>query len=133
MEKVMRVTKAQRFEDIKALLTGGIATHGTTVEDAITVLDHEMELLAKKNSGSSGEKKPTATQVANEDYKAQILEFLATIPADSDGVTCTEILKGVPALADYQVQKVAALVRQLKAAGRVTSKEVKGKSLFTLC
>jgi hypothetical protein len=101
--------------------------------DVAEKLEKMKTAFEKKNSGSSGEKKPTATQVANEDYKAQILEFLANIPADSDGVTCTEILKGVPALADYQVQKVAALVRQLKAAGRVTSKEVKGKSLFTLC
>jgi hypothetical protein len=130
--KTVRVTKAQRFEDIKALLNGEAVKYGTSVEDAIKVLDHEMELLAKKNSGSSSEKKPTATQKDNEGYKELILEYLTTIPADSDGATCTEILKGIPALGEFQVQKVSALMRQLRAAGRVTSKEVKGKALFSL-
>lgn len=128
-EKKIRITKAQRFEDIKALLDGGKPTYGTTVEIAKGVLDHELELLAKKNSG---DKKLTAAQQENEGYKAEILEYLHTIPADSDGVTCTEILKAIPSLSAYQVQKVASLVRQLKLAGQVASKEVKGKSLFSI-
>lgn len=127
-EKKIRVTKAQRFEDIKALLNGEPVTYGTTTEIAIGVLDHELELLAKKNSG--GDKKMTPTQQENEGYKEQIMEFLAGLPEDSKGVTCTEILKGVPSLSDFSNQKVSALVRQLKLAGRVTSQEVKGKALF---
>lgn len=127
-EKKVRITKAQRFEDIKALLNGEPVTYGTTVEIAMTVLDHELELLAKKNSG--GDKKLTAAQQENEGYKEQIMEFLLGLPEDSPGVTCTEIYKGVPALQPYSNQKVSALVRQLKMANRVTSQEVKGKSLF---
>lgn len=129
-EKKIRVTKAQRFEDIKALLNGEAVTYGTTVEVACEVLDHELELLAKKNAG--GDKKMTPTQKENEGYKEQILEFLAGLPEDSKGVTCTEILKGIPALSDFSNQKVSALVRQLKNAGRVVSTEVKGKALFSL-
>lgn len=129
-EKKIRVTKAQRFEDIKALLNGEAVTYGTTIEVACEVLDHELELLAKKNAG--GDKKMTPTQKENEGYKEQILEFLAGLPEDSQGVTCTEILKGVPVLSDFSNQKVSALVRQLKNAGRVVSTEVKGKALFSL-
>lgn len=130
-EKKVRITKAQRFEDIKALLNGDPVTYGTTPEIAVTVIDHELELLAKKNSGS-GDKKLTQTQQENEALKEQILEFLAGLPEDTDGVTCTEILKSVPALADFSNQKVAALVRQLKMADRVVATEKKGKSLFRM-
>lgn len=128
-EKKIRITKSQRFEDIKSLLNGENPVYGTTIAVAVEVLDHELELLAKKNSG---DKKMTQAQKQNEEFKDLILEFLGGIPEDSVGVTCTEIYKGIPALADFSNQKVSALMRQLKQADRVTSCEVKGKTLFSL-
>lgn len=130
MEKTTRITKAMRFEDIKALLNGNTAQYGTTLEDAISFIDHEVKLLARKNSG--GDKKQTATQKENEGYKELIIEFLAGLPDDSKGVTCTEIMKSIPAFKDFNNQKISALVRQLKLADRVVGEEVKGKSLFRL-
>lgn len=130
MEKTPRITKAMRFEDIKALLNGMTAQYGTTLEDAINFIDHEVELLARKNSG--GDKKQTATQKENESYKELIVEFLAGLPDDSQGVTCTEIMKSIPAFNGFNNQKISALVRQLKLADRVVGEEVKGKSLFRL-
>lgn len=130
MEKTTRITKAMRFEDIKALLNGDTAQYGTTLEDAINFIDHEVELLARKSSG--GDKKQTATQKENEGYKELIVEFLAGLPDDSKGVTCTEIMKSIPAFKDFNNQKISALVRQLKLADRVVGEEVKGKSLFRL-
>ncbi len=128
--KKVRITKSQRFEDIKALLNGVDVTYGTTIEDAIGVLDHEIELLAKKNASGDGSKAMTEVQKKNEIYKEQILEFLGT---QDDGVTATTILKGVPTLSEFQVQKVTALLRQLKQAQRVDSYEGKGgKTLFRL-
>lgn len=130
-EKKIRITKAQRFEDIKALLTGGEVKHGTTMEIAVTVIDHELELLRKKNS-SGGDKKLTSTQQENENLKEQIMEYLAGLPDDTDGVTCTDIFKSVPSLAAFSTQKAAALVRMLKLDGCVTCQEKKGKSLFKM-
>lgn len=130
MEKTTRITKAMRFEDIKALLNGNTAQYGTTLEDAISFIDHEVELLARKNS--SGDKKQTATQKENEGYKELMIEFLAGLPDDSKGVTCTEIMKSIPAFKDFNNQKISALIRQLKLADRVVGEEVKGKSLFRL-
>lgn len=123
---VKRITKAQRFADIKALLNGEDVTHGTTVEDAVKFIDAELALLAKKNSG---DKKPTEKQKENEVYKAKILDFLRT---QEDGVTCTEIQKAIPEFADFNNQKVAALMRQLYDEGRgpAGKKMVKGKALF---
>lgn len=132
MEKTnkTRITKAMHFEDIKALLNGQPVTYGTSVKDAIDFIDREMNQLAKKNSGEN--KKPTKTQQENEGYKALILEFLATLPDDKDGVTCTEIIKGVTEFEGFSTQKISPLVRQLMAADKVTKTEVKGKALFRL-
>lgn len=130
MEKTARITKAMRFEDIKALLNGQPVTYGTSIEDAVNFIDYEMNLLTKKNSGET--KKQTKTQQENEGYKALILEFLATLPDDKDGATCTEIIKGVAEFEGFSTQKISPLVRQLMAADKITKIEVKGKSLFHL-
>ena len=132
MEKTTktRITKAMRFEDIKALLNGDSVTYGTTIAEAVEFIDHEVGLLAKKNSGEN--KKQTKTQQENEGYKALILEFLSTLPDDKAGVTCTEIIKGVAEFEGFSTQKISPLVRQLMAADKVTKTEVKGKALFRL-
>lgn len=120
-----RVTKAQRFEDIKAILNGDAVVYGTTVEDAISVIDHELELLAKKNSSDS--KKSTELQEKNAVLCDLIVEHLAGLPEDSEGMTCGELNKAIPELYDFNNQKIAYLVRMLSEAGRVTKREVKGK------
>ena len=128
-EKKIRITKVMRFEDICSILKGLTPTHGSTIEDAISFVENEMELLSRKSKSGSNNRKLTATQQANEEFKELILEFLADTP---DGATCTEVLKGVPELNDFNNQKVSALLRQLKLAGRITSTEVKGKTIFSL-
>lgn len=128
MEKTnkTRITKAMRFEDIKAMLNGQPVIYGTTTEEAVDFIEHEVGLLAKKNSGEN------KTQQENEGYKELILEFLATLPDDKAGVTCTEIIKGVAEFEGFSTQKISPLVRQLMAADKVTKTEVKGKALFRL-
>lgn len=124
-----RITKAMRFEDIKALLNGETVTYGTTVEQAVEFIDKEMGLLARKNSG---DKKPTKTQQENKKYKVLICDFLANKPEEKKGYTCTEIIKLVPELNEFSTQKIAPLMRQLENAGKVAREEVKGKTLFHL-
>ena len=127
-----RITKAQRFEDIKAILNGKTVER-TSTADAIEFINSELALLAKKNAAKSG--KPTATQIANERYRGLILDFLATV---SEGVTCTEIAKWIPELAEFNNQKISALMRGLtydaekNPEGMVNKATVKGKSLFML-
>ena len=121
-----RITKAQKYEDIIAMLTGNPAQF-IDADGAVEFLKGEIALLARKNSSDS--KKPTATQEANAKYKALILEFLAI---QDSGKTCTEISRGVSELADFNNQKVAALMRQMVEAGQVAKATVKGKSIFTI-
>lgn len=123
---VKRITKAQKFEDVIALLNGNPAKF-IDKDGAVEFIRNEMALLAKKNASDSH--KPTATQEANEKYKARILEYLSE---QESGKTCTEIGKSVPELVDFNNQKIAALMRQLYDANKVRKATVKGKSIFSI-
>lgn len=129
MEKTIRVTKIMRYNDIKCLLNGDEVKYGTTIDDAMDFLNHEIELSLKKSNKASGEsKKPTKTQVENEGYKELILKYLGTV----DKASVTDIQKGVPEFCDFANQKISALVRQLMGADKVRREEIKGKAYFAL-
>ena len=110
-----KMTKAQMFAQIKA--------NYALTEDEIAFIDHELELLARKNSA---EKKQTPTQVANEGIKDAIYEGME----DNRLYTISELIKEVPACAELTNQRVSALVRQLKDEGRVERIEEKRKAYF---
>lgn len=95
-------------------------------DEALTAfVKHELELLDRKNSG---EKKPTATQVANEGIKTAILEGM-----EPDRLyTVTEIIKEVDGCADLSNQRVSALLRQMVNDGKVVKSVDKRKSYFAL-
>lgn len=82
------------------------------------------ESISKKNSA---EKKPTATQKANEEYKKAILSFMEV----GKKYTISELMKEVVELADLSNQRVSALVRQLKDSGLVERTEEKRKAYFS--
>ena len=131
--KTLRITKAMRFADIRAYLNGEATPNKSTVEDMIDFIDAEVALLAKKNATKNG--KMTSAQKENEGFKMLILDFLAN---QSEGVTCTEIAKGIEELNGFNNQKISALMRSLtydeekNPSGQVDKSVVKGKSLFTI-
>ena len=92
--------------------------------DMVAFIEHELELLAKKNSA---DKKPTAQQTANEAIKSAILDGMEA----NRLYTITDLQKSIPELADLSNQKVSALVRQLKDADLVVKTEDKRKSYFS--
>ena len=116
MANVKKMTKADYFRQI-------MASYPLT-EDEKTFVEHELELLAKKNSA---EKKPTAVQVANEGIKDAILEAME----EGKKYTITDLMKEVEACADLSNQRVSALVRQLVADGSVERTEEKRKAYFS--
>jgi hypothetical protein len=93
-------------------------------EEERAFIEHEIELLDKKKSG---ERKPTATQTANEGLKAIIMEVLNST---DEMLTVTDIIKSHADLAELSNQKVSALMTQLKDAGRVEKVVEKRKSYF---
>jgi hypothetical protein len=114
---VRKPTKKQMFEGLLAM-----PNLSTEQQDFIK---HELELLAKKNSG---EKKPTATQVANEALKAAIVEAVEP----NRLYTVTEMIKEIPALAGLTNQKVSPLANQLVEEGKLTKTVEKRRSYFSL-
>ena len=116
MANTKKMTKADYFKQI-------MANYNIT-DDERAFIEHELELLAKKNSA---EKKPTAVQVANEGIKDAILEGM------NEGVkyTITDLMKNIDACADLSNQRVSALVRQLVTEGSVERTEEKRKAYFS--
>ena len=93
-------------------------------EEDKAFIEHELDLLAKKNSG---ERKPTATQKENEAIKAAIVEGLG-----ENAWTIGEICKRVDVCKELSSQKVSALVRQLVLDEKVVRTEIKRKAYFSV-
>ena len=111
-----KMTKREMFEQIKA--------NYKLTDAEVAFIDHELELLAKKNAS---EKKPTAQQVANEGLKQTIVDVLT----ENGGLmTVTDVQKSCDELAELSNQRVSALLRQLKDDGKVERVEDKRKAYF---
>ena len=119
MANVKKLTKANKFE---MLLNIAEVKENEMLTEFI---NHELELLAKKNST---EKKPTAQQTANKEIKEAILGNMT----EGVGYQITDLIKTVPECADLTNQRVSALVRQLKDEGLVERYEEKRKAYFRL-
>lgn len=112
----LKVTKKMRYEEMKAIFEA----QGDTVHAEFC--QHEIELLNKKNSKTSG--KLTKTQKENEAIKTEILEGL------EGKMTITDMTKKIPAIEGMTNQKVSALVRQLVKEEKVVRTEEKGRAYF---
>lgn len=122
MEKVRKVTKRERFEMIKEIvLNAGLENEAEMVE----FLDNEINLLNKKRA--SGAK--TATQKENEVLVEKLYEALAEIGRP---VTVSELQKENEEFGAMSNQKVSALMKKLKDAGRVNKVDDKKKAYFSI-
>lgn len=111
-----KITKREMFAQIKA--------NYELTDAEVAFIDHEIELLDRKNSG---EHKPTAKQTENEGVKSAIYDEM------EEGVayTISEMIKALPSCADLTNQRVSALVRQMIADGKVSRTEEKRKAYFS--
>ena len=115
----MATTKMTKRDYFTAILTKYPLTDA---EKAF--VEHELELLAKKNSA---EKKPTAQQVANDGIKAAIVAGMAP----NRLYTVTEIQKEIPECAELSNQRISALLRQM-IGNEIVRTEDKRKAYFSL-
>ena len=111
-----KITKREMYEKIKARLTD---------KAEIAFIDHELELLAKKNASKSS--KPTKRQAENEGIKDAILEAME----DNVGYQVGSIVKLVAEVADLSNQRVSALMKQLLADEKVKREEIKRVAYYT--
>ena len=117
-------TSSVRKPTKKQMFTALLAMPGLSQEQK-DFIQHEIDLLEKKNSG---EKKPTATQVANEALKVAIVEAVEP----NRLYTVTEMIKEIPALAGLTNQKVSPLANQLVEEGKLVKTVEKRRSFFSL-
>lgn len=119
MEKKM--TKRDYFNVIKSL------DEVQNRPELVAFIDHELELLTRKNS-SNGDKKPTALQIANEELKDAICKGMEV----DRPYTVSELIKEIPECDGLSTSKVSAMLRQLLEEGRVVKSVEKRKSYFTV-
>ena len=116
-----KVTVRSQFEAVKAIL---LAQGETELAEFI---DGRIAQTVKKNST---ERKPTAKQIENEGYKADILAWMDC------GVTYAagDVLKGVPSVvaSGMSINRVSALLTQLCEAGAIVKTVDKRKNYYTL-
>ena len=114
-------TKRDRFNALLAI--------PAVAEDAelIEFINHEIELLDKKNTA---ERKPTAKQVENAGFKADILAWMEP---DTKYLSA-DVAKGVPSIiaAGISPNRVTAMLTQLVNDGAVIRTEDKRKSYYSL-
>lgn len=112
-----KMTKADYFKQISA--------NYPLTDDEQAFIAHELELLGRKNTS---EKKPTATQQANEALKTAIADGMEV------GVlyTITDLIKTIPECAGLSTSKVSAVVRQMMDSGIIIRTVDKRKAYFQL-
>ena len=92
------------------------------------VMEHELELLAKKNASGTG--KMTASQKANEEIKNAIVEEMAKEPNRLYSIS--EMIKCFDCCSEFSLPKITALVTQLCKEEKVVRIEEKRKAYFRL-
>lgn len=119
MEKIKRVTKKDNFERIiEVIREANVADADALIE----CLEHEIELVSKKRTGK------TKAQKENEVIIEGIYDLIDEKPA-----TVTEIYERAKDTVEgvTSSQKVSALVKKLKDAGRIVRTEDKKKAYFS--
>lgn len=115
----MKKTRKEMFIEIMNL------DEVQTNAEYVAFLEKEIEKCNRK----SVSKKPTATQLENENLKNAILIFLS---GEGDNrFTVTELSQQVDELEGRTTQKVSALMRQLLLDGQVERITEKNKTYFT--
>lgn len=118
MEKIKKPTKKETLLKIREVVIDN--------EEYVSFIDHEIELLDKKNSKNGTSK----TQVENEKVKIMLVEELTKL---GKPVTITELMSESEVVANYVLengaklsnQKISALFTQMKDTQivRITDKK----------
>lgn len=113
MAETKKMTKKEYFGVLRELVLDR--------PELVDFIDHEIELLSRKNSSTA----PSKNQVANEGIKVEILNALTEF---GKAVTVSELMAKVP----YSNQKLSALLKQLVEDTKVERIEDKRKTYFKI-
>ena len=120
-----KLTKRDYFSQLREIVKDN--------ESLVAFIDHELELLAKKNSSRSDA--PSKTQIENKELSNKILEVMAglgTAKTITDLINDTEIGKLTFGKDNKEMtnQKLSRLVNDMAKANLVTRTVVKGVAYF---
>lgn len=119
-----KLTKMNKFEMIMELL-GSVEVENKAI--LVEFVEHEMELLAKKNS-TTGAKKMTKTQVEN----ARLVAKIEELQADKVARTIAEIQALDEELAELTNQKMSALLKKSVDTEKMVKFVEKKKTYFQI-
>ena len=117
MAETKKLTKKEYFAQIKEIVKDNA--------ELVAFIDHEVELITKKNSSTA----PNKNQIANEAIMNTILAELADI---AKPVTISELQANSEVMAGYSNQKLSALLKKLVDTGKVVKTTNKKKSFFSV-
>lgn len=115
-----KMTKKEMFAQVIAMAQGKEVAVST--EEIVAFVKHEIELLEKK-SGKTGK---TKTQKENEELVELVFVALAEV---GKPVTVSEFQAQSEYASQFSNQKLSALLKKLKDAGRI-DKSVEGKKSY---
>lgn len=114
-------TKKELFNMLKAI--EAVSAN----QELIDFINHELELLSRK---SSGERKPSKNAKVNIEIKEEILKLLSKEP--NRLFTATEIWKSLRNWQEFTIQRISAVLKQLKEDNRIERMEEKKKPIFKI-
>lgn len=124
MEK--KITKRDNFAELRTIVAK--FTAGEQHDRLTAFIDHEVELIVKKNSA---ERKPTQNQIENEKIKDYVLKAMVK----GTEYTATEVIKTLLAgteWADLSVSRITAILSQLVEDNSIVRDYKKRKALFSV-
>ena len=99
----------------------------TDEEKYTEVIEKLDKMLVQVNKKSSANRKPTATQLENEDLKVKIKEYLKDT---GKKLTVSEMMKKIEGLEELSNQRVTSLVTFLYKEGKINRVVEKRKAYF---
>ena len=119
----MAATKKTRKEYFAEILS---LTQIQENDELKKFIEKQIEQLEKRTSS----KKPTATQLANEEFKKKILEFFNS--QEERVAIISEMISEIPEFEGFSNQRVASLLTKLVNEGKLKKEIVKRKAYFML-
>ena len=129
-----KMTKRDYFSVLRSVVENSKADYqcakgSVPNAEMLKFLDHELELLEKKNKTSGGEKRLTSRQTENEALKGEVLNYMEL----GQRYTPDQLLAGVPNQpTDMSKNRLVAVMHQLKGEGAIEVVKEKGKTYYTL-
>lgn len=110
------MTKKEMFMEIRnAVITN---------EKMVAFIDHEIELLNRKSSGS---RKPTARQIENEQLKTEIITYLTQVDTMK---SIKELQAEIPSLTGITNQRITHMLSALVKENKLAKEYVKRTPFF---